>query len=103
MDGAREMAERFLREARAVAAINHPNVITVHGVGEHEGRSYMALEYVPGGDVQDLLDRSGSIDEVRALELVRDCATENENKPNVILLRKCTLKHTEQPLACLEF
>lgn len=37
-----------LREARGLARISHPNVIGVHDVGEHEGRVWLAMEYVPG-------------------------------------------------------
>ncbi|HBP20382.1 MAG TPA: hypothetical protein DEA08_21645 [Planctomycetes bacterium] len=70
-----EMADRFLREARAAAAINHPNVITVHGAGEAEGLRYMALEYLPGGDAEQLMRSSGGrLSERRALEVARDCA-----------------------------
>ncbi|HZO14455.1 MAG TPA: protein kinase [Polyangiaceae bacterium] len=40
--------ERFMREARTTARVNHPNIVTIHGVGEHHGRPYLALEYVEG-------------------------------------------------------
>jgi eukaryotic-like serine/threonine-protein kinase len=40
--------DRFLEEARATASFNHPHIVTIHAVGEHEGRPYLALEYIDG-------------------------------------------------------
>jgi eukaryotic-like serine/threonine-protein kinase len=40
--------ERFLEEARATARFSHPHIVTLHAVGEHDGRPYLALEYVDG-------------------------------------------------------
>ncbi len=40
---------RFLREAQVMARLSHENVVIVHEVGEHEGRAYVAMEYVEGG------------------------------------------------------
>ena len=40
--------KRFRREAHALASLNHPNVVTVHDVAEHEGRPYLAMEYIEG-------------------------------------------------------
>jgi hypothetical protein len=40
--------ERFLEEARATASFNHPNIVTIHAVGEFDGRPYLALEYIDG-------------------------------------------------------
>jgi serine/threonine protein kinase len=46
---------RFKREAQAAAALNHPNIITIHEVAEYEGRSFIAMEYVEGGSLRTLL------------------------------------------------
>lgn len=48
---------RFRLEAEAVARLAHPNVVQIHDVGEHEGRLFLALEYVAGGSLADALKR----------------------------------------------
>ena len=47
--------EAFVREAQAMARIHHPNVVTVHAIGEHHGLPYFVMEYVPGTTLQRLL------------------------------------------------
>jgi len=66
--------DRFMREARTAAVVNHPNVISVIDVGYDGGHLYMALELVSGGDAAQLAARSkGVLAEIRALEIISDC------------------------------
>lgn len=50
-----EVLARFRREARAVAALRHPNILTVYDYGEEEGLAYIVMEYVEGGTLKDQL------------------------------------------------
>ncbi len=50
---------RFLQEAQAVSALNHPNIITIFDIVDHAGEQYMVVEYVDGKTLQDLIPRGG--------------------------------------------
>ncbi len=51
---------RFMEEARAAASVRHPNIVTIHEIAEHSGRPYIAMEYIEGRSLQDLIDRGPS-------------------------------------------
>jgi eukaryotic-like serine/threonine-protein kinase len=61
---------RFRVEAEAVAAVRHPNVVQVYEVGEHEGRPFMALEYLPGGTLSGRVGRGRRLPPRAAADLV---------------------------------
>jgi len=50
-----DVLARFKREAQAAAALNHPNIITIHHVGEHEGRPYIVMAHVEGAALSDAI------------------------------------------------
>jgi dienelactone hydrolase/predicted Ser/Thr protein kinase len=52
-----ELRERFLIEARAAAALNHPNICIIHEVGESKDRPYIAMEYVEGETLRDRIKK----------------------------------------------
>jgi hypothetical protein len=64
-----DYVERFRREARAVAALSHPNIVTVIDRGEHEGRQFIVFEYVDGENLKRLIERTGPLPVAQALEL----------------------------------
>ena len=53
--------ERFLRESRAAAAIEHPNVIPIHDYGECDGRAYIAMRFVDGDDLRERVTATGPL------------------------------------------
>jgi YVTN family beta-propeller protein len=61
--------ERLLRESRLAASLDHPNVIPIYEAGEEDGRLFIAMRYVPGGDLKALLRREGALDPARAVAI----------------------------------
>jgi len=69
-----EARGRMLREARAASALRHPGIVTVYDIGEHEGRTYIAMEYVEGETLEEVVRRRGPLPPAEAVDLVAKIA-----------------------------
>jgi serine/threonine-protein kinase len=103
--------ERFREEGRAAAALVHPNIITVHAIGDEDGYHFLEMELVVGGTLRALLRREGTLPFTRATEIAASLAdglaaahavgiTHRDVKPeNVMLTRYGTAKLADFGLA----
>lgn len=66
---------RFIRESEATGEVRHPNIIPVFEVGDMGGILYLAMQYVPGGDVGSLVSRSGPMPVDRAWTIIAQAAS----------------------------
>jgi serine/threonine protein kinase len=91
--------ERFLREARAVARLDHPNIVQIYLFGEEDNITYIVMQYVDGGTLKDKLKQSGALSPVEAIKFVVQAAEglgaahehgiiHRDVKPANMLLRK---------------
>jgi DNA-binding beta-propeller fold protein YncE/predicted Ser/Thr protein kinase len=69
-----DFRERFVRESRAAAAIDHPNVIPVYSAGEDQGRLFLAMRFVDGEDLRTLVQRDGPLDPATAASVIAQVA-----------------------------
>lgn len=67
--------QSFQAEARAAAALNHPNVVTVHDVGEQDGVHYLTMEYMDRGSLEDRVNKQGPLHWRAALDALHDAAS----------------------------
>jgi eukaryotic-like serine/threonine-protein kinase len=67
--GDEEYVERFRREARSVAQLSHPNIVTVIDRGEEDGKQFIVFEIIEGENLKELVERGGPLPVRRTLEL----------------------------------
>jgi serine/threonine protein kinase len=106
-----EFVDRFQREARAAAKVEHPNVIQVLNVAEEKAQHFIILQYIDGENLEQMLDRSGKLDLQTATRIARDAAAGLEGlhsqaivhrdiKPaNIMLSKDGSVKITDFGLA----
>jgi eukaryotic-like serine/threonine-protein kinase len=63
-----QFVERFKREAQAAGGLQHPNVVGVYDRGEHDGTYYIAMEYLPGRALRQVLNEEAPLDQERAID-----------------------------------
>ncbi len=93
-----DAAERFLFEARTTAQFNHPNIVTIHTVGQHQGQPYLALEFLEGETLRERMRQGdlGPAECLRWVSAIADALSEahaagvlhRDLKPENILLAK---------------
>ena len=105
-----DYVERFRREARAAARLQHPNIVTVIDRGEADGRQYIVFEYVDGENLKQLVQREGGLPVRTALELGIEIGralafahasglVHRDVKPQNVLLRDGEVKVTDFGIA----
>ncbi len=72
--GATDYRERFLREARLAASVSHPNVVTVYDAGELSARLFLAMQWIDGRNLRDILATDGRLAPDRAIALTLQVA-----------------------------
>jgi eukaryotic-like serine/threonine-protein kinase len=64
-----DFVERFRREAHAAAGLQHPNVVGIYDRGEYDGTYYIAMEYLPGRTLKQLIREEAPLDPIRAIDI----------------------------------
>ncbi len=103
--------ERFVREARSMAKINHPNVVDCYAVGEDKGYHFVAMELIDGQSMQDWIDQLGKLSIADAVLVTLLCAEALQHahdlkmihrdvKPdNILIAKNGTIKVSDMGLA----
>src|SRR5262245_34770668 len=103
--------ERFYREGRAVAALDHPNIVKVHDIDSDNGLHFLVMEYVEGASLHDIVKKRGPLDPLRCAHYVFQAAlglqhaferglVHRDIKPgNLLLDRTGTIKILDMGLA----
>ena len=77
--GSRELVgrfrQKFLREARMIASLNHPNIVKIYDVFEENDTAYYVMEHLPGGSLSDMVGNDGALPEDKCIAYIRQVAS----------------------------
>ena len=81
-----EFRERFKREIRIAASLNHPNVVGIHYAGEHDGVLFLAMDLIDGTDLREVIADSGPLEPERAVGLLLQitCALDAAHRDGLV-------------------
>lgn len=108
-----EFERRFYREASSAGRLNHPNIVTIHDVGNTDNIAYMAMEFLEGEELRDILDNGGALAPERIAEIVsqvadglafahRNGVVHRDIKPsNIMILTNGAVKITDFGIALI--
>ncbi len=69
-----DLRRRFMREAQSAARLQHPNIVTVYDVGDHDGQLYIAMEYIDGDTLATLIRDDAPFSAIRKLDIIDEVA-----------------------------
>lgn len=69
-----EFVERFRREAKVLASINHPGIASIYSFSEQKGEHYFAMQWCSGGSVSDLVRKKGRVEPMTGVDIIYQCA-----------------------------
>lgn len=108
-----EFERRFYREASSAGRLNHPNIVTIHDVGNNDDIAYMAMEFLQGEELRDILDAGGPMTPDRIAEIASQVAdglafahehgvVHRDIKPsNIMILKNGAVKITDFGIALI--
>jgi WD40 repeat protein/tRNA A-37 threonylcarbamoyl transferase component Bud32 len=70
-----EFVRRFQREARTAAKLRHPNIVVIHEIGEDQGRYYIAMEYLEGATLKEVIEKQGPLPPQRVIGILNQLAS----------------------------
>ena len=68
-----EFVQRFRHEAKVLASMNHPGIAFIYSFGEEDGEHYFAMQWCPGGSLEDLVRKKGRLELLPAVDILLQC------------------------------